>query len=32
MVYSIIDEAGADGIWNRTIKNKLNMHEAVVKN
>jgi len=31
MVYSIIDEAGADGIWNRTIKNKLNMHEAVVK-
>ncbi|KAL2021609.1 hypothetical protein VTK56DRAFT_6962 [Thermocarpiscus australiensis] len=32
MVYSIIDEAGADGIWARTIKNKLNMHEAVVKN
>ena len=32
MVYSVIDEAGADGIWNRTIKNKLNMHEAVVKN
>jgi len=32
MVYSIIDEAGADGIWNRTIKNKLNMHESVVKN
>ncbi|KAJ4297326.1 34-kDa subunit of RNA polymerase III (C) [Collariella sp. IMI 366227] len=32
LVYSIIDEAGADGIWNRTIKNKLNMHEAVVKN
>ncbi|KAK4240443.1 hypothetical protein C8A03DRAFT_13253 [Achaetomium macrosporum] len=32
MVYSIIDEAGADGIWNRTIKNRLNMHEAVVKN
>ncbi|KAK4041419.1 hypothetical protein C8A01DRAFT_14805 [Parachaetomium inaequale] len=31
MVYSIIDEAGADGIWNRTIKNKLNMHENVVK-
>ncbi|AEO70571.1 uncharacterized protein THITE_2122199 [Thermothielavioides terrestris NRRL 8126] len=31
MVYSIIDEAGADGIWNRTIKNRLNMHEAVVK-
>ena len=32
MVYSVIDEAGADGIWNRTIKNKLNMHEAIVKN
>lgn len=32
MVYAVIDEAGADGIWNRTIKNKLNMHEAVVKN
>jgi DNA-directed RNA polymerase III subunit RPC6 len=32
MVYSIIDEAGADGIWNRTVKNRLNMHEAVVKN
>ncbi|KAH6619334.1 RNA polymerase Rpc34 [Chaetomium sp. MPI-SDFR-AT-0129] len=31
MVYAIIDEAGADGIWNRTIKNRLNMHEAVVK-
>jgi len=31
MVYAIIDEAGADGIWNRTIKNKLNMHEAIVK-
>ncbi|KAK0632622.1 RNA polymerase Rpc34 [Immersiella caudata] len=32
MVYAIIDEAGADGIWNRTIKHKLNMHESVVKN
>ncbi len=32
MVYAVIDEAGADGIWNRTIKNRLNMHEAVVKN
>ncbi|KAK3335932.1 DNA-directed RNA polymerase III-like protein [Cercophora scortea] len=32
LVYSVIDEAGADGIWNRTIKHKLNMHEAVVKN
>ncbi|KAK3362470.1 RNA polymerase Rpc34 [Lasiosphaeria hispida] len=32
MVYAVVDEAGADGIWNRTIKHKLNMHEAVVKN
>ncbi|KAM7188453.1 DNA-directed RNA polymerase [Naviculisporaceae sp. PSN 640] len=32
LVYSVIDEAGADGIWNRTIKNRLNMHESVVKN
>ncbi|KAK0630225.1 RNA polymerase Rpc34 [Bombardia bombarda] len=31
MVYSMIDEAGADGIWNRTIKFKLNMHDSVVK-
>lgn len=31
MVYAVIDEAGADGIWNRTIKNKLNMHENLVK-
>lgn len=31
MVYTIIDGAGADGIWNRTIKNKLQMHEAVVQ-
>jgi len=32
MVYAVVDEAGADGIWNRTIKHKLNMHESVVKN
>jgi len=32
LVYGIIDEAGADGIWNRTIKNRLNMHENTVKN
>ena len=31
MVYAVIDEAGADGIWNRTIKNRLNMHENLVK-
>ncbi|KAK4193223.1 DNA-directed RNA polymerase [Podospora australis] len=32
LVYGIIDEAGSDGIWNRTIKLKLNMHDSVVKN
>ncbi|KAK5651515.1 hypothetical protein OQA88_11969 [Cercophora sp. LCS_1] len=31
MVYAVIDEAGADGIWNRTIKNKLKIHENVLK-
>ncbi|KAK0734732.1 RNA polymerase Rpc34 [Lasiosphaeria miniovina] len=31
MVYSIVDEAGADGVWNRHIKHRLGMHEAVVK-
>ncbi|KAM7216565.1 DNA-directed RNA polymerase [Rhypophila decipiens] len=32
LVYTVIDEAGRDGIWNRTIKNKLKMHESLVKN
>jgi len=32
LVYGVIDEAGSDGIWNRTIKNRLKMHESVVKN
>ena len=31
MVYALIDEAGADGIWSRTIKAKLKMHESVLK-
>lgn len=31
MVYAMVDEAGADGIWNRTIKNKLNMADNVMK-
>jgi DNA-directed RNA polymerase III subunit RPC6 len=31
MVYGIIDEAAADGVWNRTIKNKLQMTEQLVK-
>ncbi|KAK3951424.1 RNA polymerase Rpc34 [Pseudoneurospora amorphoporcata] len=31
MVYAMVDEAGADGIWNRTIKNKLNMADSLMK-
>lgn len=31
MVYTLIDEAGADGIWSRTLKAKLKMHESVLK-
>ena len=26
-----IDEAGADGIWSRTIKNRCKMHDTVLK-
>jgi DNA-directed RNA polymerase III subunit RPC6 len=31
MVYSMIDEAGADGIWTRTLKARLGMHDSVFK-
>lgn len=31
MVYSMIDEAGADGIWSRTLKARLGMHDSVMK-
>ena len=31
MVYAMIDEAGADGIWSRTLKARLNMHESLMK-
>ena len=31
MVYELIDEAGGDGIWSRTIKGRLKMHESVLK-
>lgn len=31
MVYELIDEAGADGIWSRTLKGRLKMHESVLK-
>jgi DNA-directed RNA polymerase III subunit RPC6 len=31
MVYTLIDEARSDGIWSRTLKAKLKMHESVLK-
>ena len=32
MVYSLIDDAGGDGIWSQTIQKRLNMHDSVFKN
>jgi DNA-directed RNA polymerase III subunit RPC6 len=31
MVYGLIDECGAEGIWSKTIKTRLNMHETTMK-
>ncbi|SPO02502.1 related to RPC34 - DNA-directed RNA polymerase III, 34 KD subunit [Cephalotrichum gorgonifer] len=31
MVYSVIDDAGSDGIWSQTILRRLQMHENVFK-
>ncbi|KLU82104.1 DNA-directed RNA polymerase III subunit RPC6 [Magnaporthiopsis poae ATCC 64411] len=31
LVYSLIDEAGADGIWSRVILRRLGMHDATLK-
>lgn len=31
MVYELIDEAGSDGIWSRTLKGRLKIHESVLK-
>ncbi|GKT42956.1 putative dolichyl pyrophosphate Man9GlcNAc2 alpha-1,3-glucosyltransferase [Colletotrichum spaethianum] len=31
MVYGAIDEAGGDGIWSKSIQNRLNMHDSVLK-
>ncbi|TPX16027.1 uncharacterized protein E0L32_000361 [Thyridium curvatum] len=31
LVYELIDEAGADGIWSRTLKARLGLHESVLK-
>jgi len=30
-VYERIDDAGSDGIWSRTLKARLRMHESVLK-
>jgi len=32
IVYSLIDDAGRDGIWSQTIPKRLKMHENVFKN
>ncbi|RDA90286.1 hypothetical protein CP533_1490 [Ophiocordyceps camponoti-saundersi (nom. inval.)] len=32
MVYSLIDDAGGDGIWSQTLLRRLNMHDSVLKN
>lgn len=32
MVYSMIDDAGGDGIWSQTLQKRLNMHDSVMKN
>lgn len=31
MVYALIDEAGSEGIWSKTIKARLNLHDAVFR-
>ncbi|KAJ2974122.1 hypothetical protein NQ176_g6223 [Zarea fungicola] len=32
MVYSLVDDAGGDGIWSQTLQKRLNMHDSVLKN
>lgn len=31
MVYGLIDDAGAEGIWSKTIKTRLNMHDTTMR-
>lgn len=31
MVYELVDAAGGDGIWTRTLKARLQMHDSVLK-
>ncbi|KAM3506882.1 hypothetical protein MY11210_007369 [Beauveria gryllotalpidicola] len=32
LVYSLVDDAGGDGIWSQTLQKRLNMHDSVLKN
>ncbi len=32
IVYGLIDDAGSDGLWARTIKMRLNLHDVVFRN
>jgi DNA-directed RNA polymerase III subunit RPC6 len=31
MVYALIDEAGAEGIWSKTIKTRSNLHDTTMR-
>jgi DNA-directed RNA polymerase III subunit RPC6 len=31
IVYGLIDEAGSEGIWSKTIKSRTNLHDAVFR-
>ncbi|KFH43334.1 DNA-directed RNA polymerase III subunit-like protein [Hapsidospora chrysogenum ATCC 11550] len=32
MVYSLVDDAGGDGVWSQTLQRRLNMNDTVLKN
>jgi DNA-directed RNA polymerase III subunit RPC6 len=31
MVYALIDDAGTDGVWSKTIKMKSNLHDSLIR-
>jgi len=31
MVYALVDEAGAEGIWSKTIKNRSGLHDSAMR-
>src|ERR1700752_4717523 len=31
MVYTLVDEAGAEGIWSKTIKNRSGLHDSAMR-